>query len=274
MAWFGKVLGSTFGFFIGGPLGAALGAVLGHQVDRNLGDASLLEADPTSDSQQRMQMAFFTATFTVMGHLAKADGRVTEEEIATAREIMGRLGLSADMRKTAISLFNDGKQTDFPLDATLEQFRSECHTRYPLFRMFLQCQMEEALADGPLNQAEERLLLYFCERLRFPRFEYHTLRARMEAEQRFARSGRRHQWGRRDIPDSRALTLAEAYRLLGVDADTAEPEIKRAYRKLISQHHPDKLQAKGLPDSAVRAATEKTQQIRKAYEAIAKARKF
>ena len=273
MTWFGKVVGSAFGFLMGGPIGAMLGAALGHQLDRKVGDMGLLEADVSPSVRQRVQMAFFTATFSVMGHVAKADGRVTESEIEAARNVMQRMELSEDMRRTAIRLYNEGKKPGFALDATLEQFHAECERRYSLLRVFVEIQLEAALADGALRGAEEQVLLRVCERLKFSRFEFYAIRARMEAERRFAPGGG-PQWGRRDLQAPGEPSLADAYAVLGTSTSASASEVKRAYRKLMSQHHPDKLVAKGMPESMVLLANEKTQQIRKAYEIIAKARKL
>ena len=94
-----------------------------------------------------------------MGNLAKVDGRVSEDEIALARAVMAEMELSAEKRRTAIRLFNEGKAPGFPLDAVLEQFRRECHRRQNLMQMFIEIQLQAAYADGALNSAEERLLL-------------------------------------------------------------------------------------------------------------------
>lgn len=276
MTWLGKVVGGTFGFFMGGPLGAVLGAALGHHFDRGIQDIRLLESDFAPGIQHRAQMAFFTATFSVMGHIAKADGRITEAEIEAARNVMKRMELRDELRKTAIRLFNEGKRLDFALDAALEQFRTECHRRYSLLRVFIEIQLEAAYADGGLHEIEERLLLHVCDRLHFSRFEFHALKVRLEAERRFARYGGRHsRWGHREAPSAaREPSPMDAYAILGVPPSAGDAEVKRAYRRLMSQHHPDKLVANGLPEEMVKIATEKTQQVRKAYDVIAKARKF
>jgi DnaJ like chaperone protein len=275
MIWLGKVVGGTFGFIMGGPLGAVLGAALGHQLDRNAESVGLLESEFAPGARDRVQMAFFTATFSVMGHIAKADGRVTEAEIEAARTVMNRMALPEELRRTAIRLYNEGKRPDFPLDATVAQFHAECHRRYSLFRMFVEIQLEAALADGALHRIEERLLLHLCERLHFSRFEFYSIKARMEAERRFARYGsRQHHRGQRETPALREPSLADAYALLGLPSSASGNDIKRAYRRLMSQHHPDKLVANGLPEEMVRIATEKTQRIRKAYDVISKTRKL
>ncbi len=170
MSWWGKLAGGAFGFMMGGPLGALLGVALGHQFDRGLGSArSGLEEDFAPGAQERVQMVFFTASFSVMGHLAKADGRVSEDEIRLAQQVMGRMGLDADQRKLAIDLFNEGKQPGFDLDAVLEQFRHECGRRVNLLRMFVEIQLAAALADGDVHPAERQILLHICERVGFPR---------------------------------------------------------------------------------------------------------
>ncbi|MDV3240707.1 MULTISPECIES: co-chaperone DjlA [Methylocaldum] len=275
MTWLGKVVGGTFGLFMGGPLFAILGAALGHQFDRVMGNVGLLQTDFVPGTQSRVQMVFFTVTFSVVGHIAKADGRVSEAEIKSTRAIMDRMGLSEDMRKTAIRLFNEGKRADFPLDDTLDQFRSECRRRSSLLRLFIELQLEAAYADGVLHSAEEQLLLRICDRLQFSRFEFHAIKARMEAELRFARTGSQYsQWRRERAAGARRPSAADAYAVLGITPSASDQEIRRAYRRLMSQHHPDKLVANGLPEEMVKLATEKTQQIRSAYDVIAKARKF
>ncbi len=278
MNWHGKIIGGAFGFLLGGPLGAMLGAALGHQFDRGLASIEpLLGSDyKQPDAQQGVQMAFFTATFSIMGHLAKADGRVSEAEIKLARSIMEKMELSDHLRNTAARLFNHGKRPDFPLDEALKQFRAECR-RYALIRMFIEIQLQAAYADGPLRAIEERLLLYMCDRLDFSRFEFQALKAIQEAQMRFTGAERDydHSYRQRRSPKPHAQpTLDDAYAVLGVRASASNTDIKRAYRRLMSQHHPDKLVANGLPDEMIKIATEKTQKIRKAYEKVSAARKL
>ncbi len=276
MGWLGKVFGGTFGLMLGGPLGALLGAAIGHQLDRGLeGFESFPRLEP--GRHQRIQMAFFTATFSVMGHLAKADGRVTEEEIAIARRIMERMDLSPDMREAAIRLFREGKSPGFPLDETLDQFRREIGRRASLVRLFLEILLQAAYADGSLHPKEERLLLHICNRLGFSRFEFQALRAFMEAQLRFSQAQYQYRQQRRNryrgAPGRHQPSVNDAYAVLGVTPAASDGEIKKAYRRLMSQHHPDKLVAKGLPEEMVKIATEKTQKIREAYEIIQRHRK-
>ena len=268
MSWLGKVMGGTFGFMLGGPLGAILGTAVGHQFDKGKESAERLSYEP--GDQQRIQMAFFTATFSVMGHIAKADGRVSVEEIKLAKSVMDKMDLTDNLRQTAMRLFSEGKSADFPLDAALDQFRRECHRSTNLMRMFIEIELQIAFADGVLSQAEEQLLLHICERLGFSRFQFQSLKAIFQAQQRFSGGWEE---ARKQAGVSTRPSLNDAYAVLGLKADATDSEVKRAYRRLISQHHPDKLVAKGLPEEMMKIATEKTQQIRKAYELIQKSRK-
>ena len=263
MSWFSTVVGGAFGFLLGGPLGAILGASVGHQVGKGRPGldpgASLNPGD-----LQRVQTAFFTATFAVMGHIAKADGHVSVEEISLANRVMDEMALPPDMRATAINLFQQGKQADFPLDAVLAQFYKECQRRTDLIRLFLEIQLQAAFADGTLALSEEKLLLHICSQLKISRFDYERLKIRLQAQQRFHAQGSHS-------PRTPQKTLQDAYGVLGLTPAADKADVKKAYRRLMSQNHPDKLVAKGLPEEMMRLAKEKTQKIAKAYETIQKA---
>jgi DnaJ like chaperone protein len=268
MRWLGKVLGGSFGFLIGGPLGAIVGTAFGYQLDKGMEHST---RPAFQHDEGRVQMAFFTATFSVMGHIAKADGRVSRAEIELAESVMANMDLSDDLRRRAKHLFTEGKSNAFPLDETLDRFRHECHRRTPLIRMFIEIQLRAALADGGIHAGEEQLLLRICNRLRFSRFEFQSLKRLLLAQQRFSSAG---SGGRRRTYTTtrRSSNLDDAYAMLGLTPATSDTDITRAYRRLISQNHPDKLIAKGLPEEMMKIATQKTQQIRKAYELIRSSR--
>lgn len=250
MAWWGTLIGGALGFMFGGVLGALLGAALGSNFDKGL---KLNDSFAPGD-QERVQAAFFTACFSVMGHVAKADGRVTQDEIESARQIMARMQLNKAQKDAAIKLFNEGKRAGFPLVDVLEQFRKECHRRRNLMQMFLEIQLATAMADGVLH-AEEKLIIHrIADTLGFSSHEIEHL-INMA-------TGSRHQ--RQDT----GMTLDDAYAMLDVSRSATDAEVKKAYRRLMSQHHPDKLVSKGLPEEMIKLATEKTQEIRKAYEKI------
>jgi DnaJ like chaperone protein len=264
MAWWGKALGGAFGFMMGGPLGALIGIGFGHNFDKGLGSV-LSDKGFQPGQQERVQAAFFTATFSVMGHIAKADGKVTPDEIRMAEAVMTQMGLTADVRQSAKRLFNEGKSDSFPLDEVLDQFKTELHRRSTLLQMFLEIQLQAAYADGVLHQSEEKVLTHICQRLGVPLEQLRRLEEMMKAGfgQGSSQSSARTQ---------RTRSIEDAYLILGVEKSVDDAGLKKAYRRLMSQHHPDKLVAKGLPEQMLKDATEKTQQIKDAYEQIKQSR--
>ena len=168
MAWWGKIIGGAFGFMLGGPLGAMLGAALGHNFDKGLKLSDEFGGMAYGD-QERVQAAFFTATFSIMGHIAKADGKVTQAEIANSEAIMARMQLDSEQRQAAIKLFNEGKSDDFPLHDVLIQFRKECHRRINLMQMFIEIQISTAFSDQKLHPAEQEILYKIADALGFSR---------------------------------------------------------------------------------------------------------
>ena len=256
MAWWGKIIGGAFGFMLGGPLGALLGAALGHNFDKGLKLSDEFGGMAYGD-QERVQAAFFTATFSIMGHIAKADGRVTQAEIANSETIMARMQLDAQQRQAAIKLFNEGKADDFPLHDVLVQFRKECHRRMSLMQMFIEIQIATAFSDQKLHPAEKEILYQIADALGF---------SRQQLDHLF------HLAGGVPSPKTEKAAIKEAYEVLGVKKAASDAEVKKAYRRLMNQHHPDKLVSKGLPEEMIKLANEKTQQIKEAYDLIKKSR--
>jgi len=268
LSWWGKLIGGTFGFMLGGPLGAALGAALGHNFDRGM---HRLDADSFGSAAdvEKIQSAFFTATFYMMGHLAKADGQVTRDEIQLAQQVMQQMNLNAQQKKVAIKLFEQGKTQEIPAQDILQQFKRECHRRRNLIQMFLEILIMTAYADGKLHQAEENLLWHCAQTLGFNRLLFQQILRSIEAQRHF------HQQGHagRSAVDSRGMSLADAYKLLGISSSATDQEVKKAYRRQMNQHHPDKLVSKGLPQEMMDIANQKTQDIKTAYEMIKANRK-
>ena len=245
-------------------MGAILGAALGHNFDLNIEQERPRDFD--LGARERVQTAFFTATFSVMGQVCKADGKISQDEIQVAEAVMAQMQLNPEQRRTAIDLFNQGKQDDFPLGQIIEQFRRECHRRQNLTQMFLEIQLHAAYADGVLHPNEKRLLLQIFGQLGLTRAYFDQLAELVRAQRFFSDDGAH---GRKP---THSELLIQAYAALGVTESSTMPEIKKAYRRLMSQHHPDKLVSKGLPEEMIKIATEKTHEIRKAYELIRKHR--
>lgn len=260
MGWWGKLIGAISGYLIAGPIGLMIGVLIGHQLDRRLKsvDGGVRSGYIT---QAEVQRAFFEATFSVMGSVAKADGRVSEEEISMARQTMIRMGLTEESRLEAIKLFTAGKQPDFPLETALSRFHYATQRAHNLRQIFIEIQLHAAYADGELNSSEREVLLLICDELGFSTLDFERLDAMIKAEQHAGRNGRIDQ-----------VSLDDAFAILNIRSNASDSEVKRAYRRLMNQHHPDKLVAKGLPQEMMKLAEEKTHEIRVAYERIQKAR--
>ena len=243
---------------LGGPLGAMLGAAVGHNFDKGLNNASTIGIG--SGEVEKVQSAFFTATFSVMGHIAKSDGHVSKHEIGVAEDVMHQMRLNSQQRKVAIRLFEEGKKEDFPLQDILDQFRLECHRRRNLMQMFLEILIATALADGVFENKEREILKNTASILGFSTQQYNSILQRMQAFQHY------HQ------AEEKGMSLNDAYHLLGINRNATDAEVKKAYRRQMNQHHPDKLVSKGLPQEMMDLANQKTQDIKTAYELIKSAR--
>jgi DnaJ like chaperone protein len=252
----GKILGGVFGYMTFGVWGALIGVYIGHKFDTGMAQNLL-----NPERQQQIKKTFFKSTFAVMGHVAKADGQVSPEEIQMAQRVMAQMELSPDMKKEAIAEFNRGKSASFDLDVELAEFKKSCQRHKNLVKMFIEVQLQAAYADGTLDSSEDAVLLHICGHLGIPKFAYEQLKNMMGASQR------------RGSHQQSQSTPEEAYAILGVNKTATDAEVKKAYRRLISQHHPDKLVSKGLPDEMMKIAKEKTQQITEAYDTVRELRK-
>lgn len=256
------IIGGFIGLLSGGLFGLLLGAGIGVALSAALKNALGNALNP--------QDAFFKATFTVMGKLAKADGHVSEAEIQYAREVMSRMGLSEERRLEAMALFSQGKESDFDIAEVMRPLSALIRFRIPLKLMFVEIQLQAAMADGKVSEAETVIIREICGLLQMSQAEMAALIARMQSQFSYQQhSYQSHQGGY----VSEHELLKESYGVLGVDESVSDAELKKAYRRLMSQHHPDKLVAKGLPEDMMQLAKEKTQEIQGAYDRIRTARK-
>ncbi len=258
MSWWGKIIGGALGYVILGPFGVFLGVIIGNQFDAGfykLGNLKKPSQSWSSGNQEQVQTTFFTALFSVMGHIAKADGQVTADEIAMAKNIMQQMSLNKTQTRIAIDLFNKGKQSDFQLDDILNQLNYECRRRHNVLQMFLEVLLQAAYADGVMHPKEKEALHYIANTLGFSAEELAHLEALILGQHNVAGS-------------STGISLEDAYAVLGVSNSASQAEVKKAYRRMMNQHHPDKLVSKGLPEEMVKIATQKTQEIKAAYEKI------
>jgi len=259
MHWRGKAFGGLIGLVAAGPGGALVGLLLGALMDIGLGRNRFRHESPASTAVQK---AFFRTTFQTMGHIAKADGRISEREIRAARAMMDELALGERELQAAMNLYREGKDREFPLDVALARLSNLCRERSDLCRMFVQIQLRTALHGGSLGTAGRAVLARVCSALGVSAYEVIQMEALLRMQSAAARP--------RAAPV--ADRLAEAYEVLGLARTASDSDVTSAYRRLMSRNHPDKLVAKGLPESMMALAQEKTREIRAAYELIREAR--
>lgn len=271
MKLWGKIIGGVLGFItLGGPIGMILGLFFGHMFDKGLNQ----DFTPLSrDEQAQIQARFFSATFSFMGRLAKIDGHVSQQEINAAEQVMAHLGLSNQMRSQAIEYFNRGKSESFDWQGEIDLFAQATAKQPAVRQMFMEILIQSGFADGQLKHQERALLGDVATKLGFSSFMLERLILMVKAQQSFHQQRQHRGHAGTSSRVSTAAELQQAYQLLGVSENASMAEVKKAYRKQMAQHHPDKLVAKGLPEEMIKVATEKTQEIKAAYELIADAKK-
>lgn len=261
----GKLVGLILGVIFFPPYGVFIGLFLGYLWDIGWFAQRFPRLGPAGGRSSKVQAVFFATTFATMGYLAKSDGRVSEQEIQAARAIMDRFHLSGSAKRMAIDNFNRGKQPEFNIQGSLSELKQVCWFQPSLLRSFLDIQFQIAYIDGePAGRKRSALRSIFSQlgvsAAMFDRFEqqYHA-----------GRNYKRHSSGPYQNP---AKQLSDAYMVLGVSAEATDAEIKKAYRKMMSRHHPDRLMSQGVPERMIKTATQKTQEIKDAYETVKAAR--
>ncbi|WP_024589795.1 MULTISPECIES: co-chaperone DjlA [unclassified Pseudoalteromonas] len=284
----GKILGFCFGFMFGKIFGAILGLYLGHLFDKSLknnfdkagGFSSLFSGD---DVHER-QALFFSSCFAVMGHIAKSNGRVSEVHIKAANLFMDEMGLKGEERREAQHAFQSGKESDFSLKETVYDFKERFAKRNDLIQLFLEIQIQMAFSDGVLAEQEKQLLAEVSKQLGISKTRFAFVLKRYQAEFNFRKQQQQFNQQQQNqgqsssyregsghhVPPNNNMNRAQALALLGLSSDATQRDIKVAYRKLMSQHHPDKLVSQGLPKHMMELAVKKSQDIQAAYEYLKK----
>lgn len=249
MLWPVTLLGGVLGATVAGLPGAILGAVLGHALDRHW------RLQHWADLPQRLGLrpSFEQVLFLCLGRVAKADGRVTERHLQLARELMQQYRLNEQERSAAISHFNLGKQAPTRVERTLRRWLRQQPQRSA---ELLDSCWRMAVVQGA-HAGAAQLLSAWAQAAGLSQAEQQRLRQRHQ---------RRPSGGA--VPVSSGNTLQQAARVLGVNLDTPADQVKRAYRRLLSRHHPDKLMASGASEAELAAASDKVHQIQQAYEKL------
>jgi len=256
--YWGKIIGTLAGLATLKPWFAVLGLFLGHQFDRGFIDRYRNFERQGADIG-RVSDDFVRTLFQTLGHLAKADGRVSEEEIRAARMVMHRLGLSPACVRRAIAWFDDGKRPCFMLVQTMREARRRSVRSVTRRTMFVRLLLEVVLAKDAIQKEERALIWSVCNELDVGRVELAQLEAMIRAQKGFKRS---------EAGDADAARVRGAYDALGVSPDATNDDIKKAYRRLMNRNHPDKISGSN-PDAKVLAEAERrTREVRGAYEML------
>ncbi|MDY0161879.1 co-chaperone DjlA [Desulfobotulus sp.] len=255
MGWLGKLVGGTLGFAIGGPLGAILGAAFGHGFDKR-DEAYLSGRGGRPGGYRRIEtqddarhMTFFVAAFSMLAKLTKVDGRISEAEIRTIEEIMEKdLRLNTESRKIAIQIFRTAVQSPETFESFAIQFADAFRHQRQILELMADILFRVAASDGGVSSDEERLIRSAVRIFGLSAGFYEQIRSRYMKKDK------------------------NEYEVLGLDPSATDEEVKKQYRKLVREYHPDTIASKGLPEEFTELAEEKFRTIQEAYESIKKSR--
>lgn len=250
-------LGAIVGYIVARWDGLIAGLLAGYVLSKLFSQPQIL--NPFRVVSGGAKNHFLDSAFAVMGAVCKADGHITGDEIRLAERLFDQFHLDTEARNHAKQAFTRGKSPGFDLDAEVAAFARASQGQRVLRQIFLQIQLSAITADGILHPEEHRLFIRIAHGLGFSSTEIDQLVLMLRG------STSNRQWTSRD---DQPRNLAKAYAILGVAPDASSTEIKRAYRRLMSQNHPDKLAARGLPESMRDLADQKTREITSAYKYI------
>jgi len=212
-----------------------------------------------------VETIFTQAMFTIMGKLAKSDGRVSRNEIMYANTIMSLMGLNVEQSDAAINYFRHGKKRSTNVADIFTPLSRAIAKRSALANLFLQIQCRIAYVKGQMNVQEEKLLKQLSEALGFDRSDFERIRIQMKALVNEKNVNPKRKFRR---------TLNDAYDLLMVNPKDSNNSIKKSYIRLMNRYHPDKLDSSTAIPQELERATKKTADIKLAYESICQARKI
>jgi DnaJ like chaperone protein len=246
MSWFGKLVGGTIGFVLGGPLGAIGGAAIGHFF---FDKSQLTEAQRVVTGSEQKQYVFFLTSFSLLGKMAQADGRVSaDEEKYFSQLIASQVGGNEQTRQFAMEVFRQSIQSAESFENIASQFYENFRSDYNLLQTMLELLIRMAAADGSIHRSEENLIKKAKALFAISDSDYNRIRNRyIQPSDRY-------------------------YAVLGLTKSASIEEIKGAYKRMVKEFHPDTAVSQGLPEEYLDFAKKRFIEIQEAYENIAKER--
>ncbi|MBM3403852.1 MAG: molecular chaperone DnaJ [Bacteroidetes bacterium] len=233
----GKWIGGGLGWAFGGPIGAILGFALGSMFDGVSFSKEGLQTTQRGD--------FHVSLLILSAAVMKADGKVLKSELDYVRDFLIRQ-FGVDEATQQLLLLREVLKQDYQIQDVCAQIRN--FMEYPSRLQLIHFLFGISQADSRYHPKEVETIERISENLGIPREEYRSIRAMF-------------------IKD-----LHSSYEILEVISSATDDEIKKSYRRLAVQHHPDKVAHLG--EDIRKAATEKFQKINAAYEEIKKQREI
>ncbi len=248
MSWLGKMIGGTIGFALGGPIGAVAGAAFGHTfVDKKeeVYLNSISGGQGGLSSNEEAQLIFFTAAFSMLAKICKADGQISEKEIQAIETFMTRdLQLDQEGQATAKRIFRQAIDSPEEFEAFARQFYQVFRAQPNIIELMVDVLLRVSSADGHISGEEESMLLSATRIFRVSDSDYTRMKSKY------------------------VRVTNKYYAVLKCDETASNEEIKKKYRTLVTEYHPDKIEAKGLPEEFIKFANDKFREIQDAYDHI------
>jgi DnaJ like chaperone protein len=229
----GKLGGAGIGLALGGPIGALLGGVAGHM---------LIDREGAFFGKPPRDVVFTMGLVALAAKMAKADGVVVDREVRAFEQIVE---VPESEHERVTSLFELAQQTSDGFEAYARQISDEFKDEPALLEDVLDGLFHIAKADEAVHEAE---FVYLRD--------VATIFSFSDAD--FARIAARH-----------VRQADDPYLILKAERTMSDDELKRHYRRLVAENHPDREIARGLPPEAVKIATERLATINAAWERIA-----
>jgi len=245
MSVWGALLGGAAGFALGGPLGALLGAAAGHAVERAGQQAGLIETGkpgPRSSRDNTKHVAFTIGVIALGAKMAKADGKVTRDEVDAFKRIFK---VPPGESHNVARVFNFARPDCAGFEPYARQIAALFRDRQAVLEELLLCLFYIAKADGKIHPDELSYLHKVAAIFGFDDATFDRIRA-----------------------SEIGVDPDDPYRILGVTRDTDDEDLKHAYRNLVREHHPDRLVAQGMPAEFVAIADRRLASINAAYDTI------